>query len=260
MVHRLRVVPAAALCFAFAACASDPAVTEVSGGCADAYSAQVCTWATVQGDSLMDVGATIPLASIENARADDPMVWPPVPVAVIDLPEAARAQSGFTHLAMYWEAHGHPPGPYLTPHFDFHFYTIPSSERTAISCDRHTRPTAVPAAYALPDVPLPPDMAKMMGVDTLVGLCVPQMGMHALLASEMESAQPFRGTMVVGYNQGSPVFIEPMVTKAMLMERQSFDLPIPEIPGIGAHPTQFRAEFDAATQSYRFVFSGFAAR
>ena len=260
MDRRLTLAGAVAMCMAVVACASDPEVTEVSGGCADAYSAQVCTWATTQGGTVLDVGATVPIASIENAPADDPMVWPPVAVAVVDIPEVARAQSGFTHLTMYWEAHGHPPGPYMTPHFDFHFYSIASSERTAIGCEANARPAAIPAAYALPDIPLPPDMAKMMGADTLVGLCVPQMGMHALLASEMESAEPFRGTMVIGYNQGSPIFIEPMLTKAMLMERQSFDLAIPEIPGMAAHPTRFRADYDAATQSYRFVFSEFVAK
>ncbi|MDA1082059.1 MAG: hypothetical protein O2973_10360 [Gemmatimonadetes bacterium] len=258
MAQHFRLVASTALCLTVAACATDAEITEVSGGCVDAYTAQVCTWARTQGGTLLEVGATVPLASIENAPADDPMVWPPVAIAVVDIPEAARAQSGFAHLAMYWEAHGHPPGPYLTPHFDFHFYSIPSSERMAIGCDGHIKPAESPAAYATPDIPLPPDMAKLMGVDTLVGLCVPQMGMHALLVSEMESSETFRGTMVIGYNQGQPVFIEPMLTKTVLMEKKSFDLAIPEIPGIGAHPTKFHAEYDAAAQTYRFTFSAFA--
>jgi len=189
----------------------------------------------------------------------DPMVWPPVAAATLDIPEPARKQSGFTHFTMYWEAGGHPPGPYMTPHFDFHFYTIATADRIAIDCKDVSKPTTLPAGFALPDIPLPPDMAKMMGVASLVGLCVPQMGMHSLLGTEMESKDPFRGSMVIGYTKAAPIFIEPMLTKAMLMEKKSFDLPIPAIPGMGAHPTKFHAEYDAAKQSYRFTFSGFVA-
>lgn len=254
-----RIMSVAALSLAVAACAKEAQVSEVAGSCADVYSAQVCTWAHTQGNTVLDVGATVPIASIENAPANDPMVWPPVAVAVLDIPEPARNTSGFTHFTMYWEAGGHPPGPYMTPHFDFHFYTIPSANRTAIDCKDVSKPTALSAGFALPDVPLPPDMAKMMGVPSLIGLCVPQMGMHALLGTEMESKDPFRGSMVIGYSTGKPIFIEPMLTRTMLMEKKSFDLPIPAIPGIGAHPAKFHAEYVAATQSYRFTFSGFVA-
>jgi len=259
MSHRFTVVSAAVLSLAVGACATESPVVDVSGGCADALKAQVCTWARTQGANVVEVGATVPFASIENAPADDPMVWPPASAAVLDMPEAARNQSGFTHFTMYWEAGGHPPGPYMTPHFDFHFYTVSPAERMAIDCKDNAKPAALPNGFALPDIPLPPEMAKMTGVPTLIGLCVPQMGMHALLATEMESKDPFRGSMVIGYYQGKPVFIEPMLSKTMLMEKKSFDLAIPAIPGIGAHPTKFHAEYDTAKQSYRFTFSGFAA-
>ncbi len=42
-------------------------------------------------------------------------------------------------------------------------------------------------------------MAKMMGAPVLVGLCVPKMGMHALLDSEIDRTDMFRGSMVLGY-------------------------------------------------------------
>ena len=254
-----RITSATMVALTLLAACGEPPVVEVAGSCADAYKAQVCTWAKTQGTNVLEVGATIPIASIENAPAVDPMVWPPVAAAVLDIPEPARKQSGFTHFTMYWEAEGHPPGPYLTPHFDFHFYTIASADRTAIDCKDVSKPTALPAGFALPDIPLPPDMAKMMGVASLIGLCVPQMGMHSLLGTEMESKDPFRGSMVIGYSKAAPIFIEPMISKTMLMEKKSFDLPIPAIPGMGAHPTKFHAEYDAAKQSYRFTFSAFVA-
>lgn len=257
MLRPVRLMSFIALTAVIGACAKEAPIAEVSGGCATVNKAQVCTFASMKGATVLEVGATVSIASIENAPAVDAMVWPPAASAVLDVPEAARKETGLNHFTMYWEAGGHPPGPYLQPHFDFHFYTVPNASRMAIDCKDLTKPAAMPAGYALPDIPLPPDMAKMMGVSTLVGLCVPQMGMHSLPAAEMESKDPFRGDIVVGSYAGKTVFLEPMVTKAMLMEKKSFDFPIPAIPGIGAHPTKFHAEFDAAKQSYRMAFSGF---
>jgi hypothetical protein len=240
-------------------CKSTPSVVEVNGQCADVYHAQVCTWARMQGKTLVAVGATVPLEAIDSAPAEEgPMAWPPVAAAVLQLPDSAQQQSGLTHFTMFWEAAGHPPAPYMTPHFDFHFYTIPPAERTAIDCADTSKPTALPAGYALPDQPLPPPMAKAIGVATLVGICVPQMGMHSLLSSELAGTTPFRGSMVVGFYAAKPIFIEPMITRAMLDEKRSFDLPIPTIPGMsGNHPTTFHAEYDAQHGVYRFEFSGF---
>jgi hypothetical protein len=254
-----RSIVSTLLAIVVGACSKDTPVVEVKGPCADVYKASVCTWAKTQGDSLLEVGAVVPIASIENSPAQPPMVWPPAPVAVLDIPEAARQKSGLVHFTMYWEGGGHPPGAYMTPHFDFHFNTIASSERSAIDCADLSKPTALPTAYALPDIPLPPDVAKMMGVPALIGLCVPQMGMHAIPASELESKEPFRATMVVGYAHGKPIFIEPMLTNTMLMEKKPFDLAIPQIPGLaGAHPTKFHADYDAMKQEYRMIFSAFA--
>jgi hypothetical protein len=253
----LKLLPFALL--AAAGCTSTPQVTEVQGQCADVFHGQVCTWARMQGHTVMAVGVSVPVMSIDSAPADEgPMAWPPVAAAVLRLPDSAQAQSGLTDFTMYWEAHGHPPAPYLVPHFDFHFYTIPDAERTAITCADTTKPAALPAGYALPDETLPPDLAKMIGVPVLIGICVPQMGMHSLLASEIESTTPFRGSMVIGYYAAKPIFIEPMISRAMLEEKQSFELPIPSIPGLaGNHPTTFHGEYDAQQGVYRFTFSGF---
>jgi hypothetical protein len=50
-----------------------------------------------------------------------------------------------------------------------------------------------------------------------------------------------------------------MLTKAMLMEKKSFDLPIPTIPGLTSiYPRTFHAVWDDKGQTYRFAFSGFA--
>jgi hypothetical protein len=243
------------------ACAArEVPIVETQGECGDMHSAQVCTWSRSQGDSVVAIGATVPVASIEGAPADAAMSWPPTPITALALPAGAQAGTGLTHMTVFWESMGHPPGPYLTPHFDFHFYTIPQAERLAMDCADLSKPAELAAGYTLPDVVLPPPMAAMTGVGTLTGLCVPQMGMHSLLTTEMESTSLFRGTMVLGYYKGKPIFIEPMVTKEMLLERKDFDLPIPAIPGLaGNRPRTFRAQYDTAQKAYRFVFSDFGA-
>lgn len=244
--------------FVISACAKPQTVVDVPGECADAYQARVCTWAQMQGKNVLAAGVMVPVAAIEAAPGEDQMTWPPVAAAVLQVPESAQQQSGLTHFTMFWEAMGHPPTPYMTPHFDFHFYTIPAGERSGIDCADKTKPQTLPAGYALPDEPLPPPMVKLTGVDTLTGICVPQMGMHSLLAAELSSQTTFRGSMVIGYYHGKLIFIEPMLSRAMLLEKRSFDLPVPTIPGsVGAYPRVFHAEYDAQQNAYRFAFSDF---
>jgi hypothetical protein len=69
-------------------------ISETKGACVDIHKSQVCTWAKMQGETVLEVGATVPIGSIENAPADTTMVWPPVPVATLDIPEVARQKSG----------------------------------------------------------------------------------------------------------------------------------------------------------------------
>jgi hypothetical protein len=240
-------------------CSKNVSISETKGACADIHKSQVCTWAKMQGETLLEVSASVPIGSIENAPADTTMVWPPVPVATLDIPEVARQKSGMTNLTLFWEPHGHPTPTNRTPHFDFHFNGISSAELTAIDCKDLTKPASLPAGYALPDFDLPPDMTKMMGVSTMVGLCVPQMGMHAVPAADVDRKEPFQASMIVGYNIGKPIFFEPMISKALLMQKQPFELPMPAVPGRGAQPTKFHAEYDAQKQEYRLIFSGFSA-
>jgi len=208
----------------------------------------------VQGECHAVNGtATVPLPMVENAPDEAPMEWPPVPAAVLRLPEVVSANTGFDELTVFWEPHGHPPGPYLTPHFDFHFYSISGANVQAIDCADSTKPAQLAAGYELPDVTIEP-------IGDLVGLCVPGMGMHALPAAELASTAPFEKTMVLGYYAGQPIFVEPMITSAALLERHSFTLDIPEIPGGAAnvrYPKKFSADYDAVAHTYTFRFSDF---
>ena len=227
----------------------------VQGECRPLNGADICVWGETSGNALVAFGATVPVGSVENAPADAPMVWPPVATAAIPLPDAVRSATGFEVLTVYWEAHGHPPGPYLVPHFDFHFYTIPAGDVAAIDCADSTKPGRLPAAYELPDVNIPQ-------IGNLIGLCVSGMGMHAVPGAELQATTTFQKTMIVGYYRGRPIFVEPMITRATLLERRSFPLSLPDVPDRPAnvrYPTRFRADYDSTAQAYKFVFSDFTA-
>jgi hypothetical protein len=223
----------------------------VQGECRPVNGADVCAWGTMSGDRLVAFGATVPVKAVESAPADMPMAWPPKVDATIPLPAAVKSASGFDNITIYWEPHGHPPGPYLTPHFDFHFNTMDVSK---IDCADSTKPAQMPAAYEMPDVTIPQ-------LGTLVGLCVPGMGMHSLPAAELHSTALFQKTMIVGFYHKGPIFVEPMLTRATLMEKRSFAIDIPAVSGVAAnvhYPRKFRADYDSTAQAYKFVFTEFA--
>lgn len=224
----------------------------VQGECQEAFGGDVCTWGTVAGGQVTEFGATVPLATVKNAPADAEFVFPPVPVAVVALPGEVASATGFSHLSMVWEAHGHPPALFLTPHFDFHFYTIDREQMEAIDCADLSKPAQIPARYTLPDLEIP-------GLGQLVGLCVPAMGMHGMLEDELDDTDLFGASMIVGYYQKNLIFVEPMIAQAKLLAAQSFTMDVPAVPNAGAGvrwPTHFQAVYDQESRAFRFVFSG----
>jgi hypothetical protein len=223
--------------------------------CVTTLGAEVCAWVVLDGAEVVEMGATIPMALIESVPADAEMVWPPQALLSIDLPEEARAALGIDHMTVNWEAHGHPPRSFLTQHFDFHFYSIATKDVGAIDCSDESKPAALPDGYALPDIDVP-------GMGVLVGLCVPQMGMHAMPTPDVSATDAFAASMMLGYYGGRPVFFEPMVARDFLLRRADFALPMPSVEGLPAgvrYPAEFRADFDAQADAYRLVFSGFDA-
>jgi hypothetical protein len=251
-----RIAASAALVLTVGFLAAVPAHERTtSSSCAVALGTEVCTWVVLQGATPVELGATIPLSLIEGVPADAPMVWPPEELVSLPMPAAAREGLGIDHLGINWEAHGHPPATFMTRHFDFHFYSISDAEVRAIDCADSSKPVDLPASYALPDIDVP-------GMGAFIGLCVPNMGMHAMHASQVEETAPFEASMILGYYSGRPIFFEPMVSQRLLLERADFTLEMPVPHGLPAgvrYPSSFRAEYLAGSDSYQLVFSGFVA-
>jgi hypothetical protein len=234
---------------ALTACGGERTLT---GECHPVFEGEVCTWGTMVGDQVTEFGATVPLATVENAPMDAEMVFPPVPNAVIPLPDEVTRATGFNHLGVNWEAHGHPPALFLTPHFDFHFYTIDPDQVDRIDCADASKPDQIPVQYSLPDIDIP-------GMGTLVGICVPDMGMHAMPTDELDDSELFGASMMVGYYQQELVFLEPMISHAKLAEAKTFPMAIPALPSTTTGlqwPSRFEAVYDSETRTYRMVFSG----
>ena len=218
--------------------------------CGSVFGAKVCTSYRTHAGKVTEFSMNVPIALLDQAPASAPMVWPPKPDLVVPLADAVKDKTGFVFTNIYWNPMGHPPAAYMTPHFDFHFYFVPEDRVQGFDCKDTTKPATLPAGYALPDVDVP-------GMGTLIGICVPEMGMHAIPAGDLTPKEPWTSSLMVGYYGGKPIFIEPMITKALLMEKHSFSLPIPEIeptPNV-RYPKRFDAIYHPENEAYDFTFS-----
>ncbi|MEZ4586737.1 MAG: hypothetical protein R2909_10085 [Gemmatimonadales bacterium] len=223
--------------------------------CATIMESSVCAWVVSRAGQAVELHASVPLALIRNVSPHAPMTWPPAELGAVPLGPEARAAFGLERLGINWEAHGHPPATFLTPHFDFHFYSVTAQEVDAIDCADLTKPASIPEGFALPDIEIPE-----MG--TLVGLCVPKMGMHALPSSDLAATDPFGVSPLIGYYRGRPVFVEPMVAQARLLAKEGFTLSIPPVAHLPAgvrYPRSIRGEFDSARDELHLVLSDFSA-
>lgn len=225
---------------------NDPQV--LTGSSQTVFGAQAMSWAQLSDDGQVEqVGFTLPLASIQNASGEQM-----APVALLDLPQQVKTQTFLNHIELNWNEHGHPPmGVYTAPHFDIHFNHLPRPQVEAIDCTDTTAPAAnrLPPGYALPPTTAP-------------GSCVPRMGYHASPGSNFAPGYTFIRTMILGYYGGELRFVEPMITRELLLQKQTFtmEIPVPQVVGVSTlYPTRFTAEWNEQEQAYRFILSHFVS-
>ena len=215
-----------------------------------------------ENGAVEEVRFFLPMSVVENApEAEfDPTVPPPTDTSemstILTLPADVTDTTFVNHVSVEYNPAGHPPMDiYTRPHFDFHYYAIPPDEVAAIDCtdEEPVDEMRVPPNHAVAQPGLPPD-----------GDCVPGMGLHAidLTSPEMNPDNPetFTKTMILGYHGGRQHFVEPMISKELLMGRESFTIPIPKATELGwatRYPTTFAATFDTDKDGYVIVLRDF---
>jgi hypothetical protein len=66
--------------------------------------------------------------------------------------------------------------------------------------------------------------------------------------------------LIFGFHGGKMHFIEPMVTRDILLQKQpsTYAIPVPSVLGAATrYPTKFSLACDAAANTYQLVFSNF---
>ena len=83
------------------------------------------------------------------------------------------------------------------------------------------------------------------------------MGMHAVPAADLNLKTPWQTSLLIGYYGGKPIFIEPMITRALLLRKHSFSLSVPKIERTThvRYPRRFRAVYHPKSETYDFIFS-----
>ncbi|MDB5231003.1 MAG: hypothetical protein JWN76_1808 [Chitinophagaceae bacterium] len=149
---------------------------------------------------------------------------------LLPLHQKAAESTLFTHLIANWNPHGHFPGPYLLPHFDFHCYMLSESVRKNITADDPKSVQPIPDGY------LPPTYIGPLGPE-------PQMGGHCVDVTSPElNGSQFTQTFVYGAYNGKVAFYEPMITYDFLrgIAQQSFAIKQPQkFSAAGYYPTQY---------------------
>jgi hypothetical protein len=187
----------------------------------------------------------------------------------------------FTFVEMNWNPAGHEPeGVYQgAPHFDFHFYTISKSERDGImpnDPEFEAKANNIPTGDFVPpfNVPLAPPGASPAKV------AVPMMGVHWLdvrspelqpLLGKPEAYKPFTATFIYGSWNGQYHFLEPMITRAFILEKKTAGDPAVRDQVIpistparykvaGYYPSSYRISWDAGAGEYRIALTELSLR
>lgn len=183
-----------------------------------------------------------------------------------ELPLPAEAGStAYRSVNVDWMPNGHD-APYNRPHFDFHFYVIPTAERLAID---PADPEWVQKASNLPPQQYWP--ARYFPLNLLIPrsapeLTVPAMGLHWLDVAAPEVQTPpaeFSYTFFYGSWNGAIIFDEPMITKKLLDSRATVDVTLPpaaDYSTTGYRAGGYRVYWNEATQRHRVALTQLAER
>lgn len=165
----------------------------------------------------------------------------------VPLPEAATS-AGYDHVSLDWMPHGHAPGNLFgVPHFDVHFYMTTEAERLAID---PSDPLYMEKAANRPSADLMP--ANFMPPPELDP--IPAMGEHWVdVTDPVFAGKPFEAVLIYGAWDGEVIFVEPMVTRDLLVSRRDFggELGQPDrVAEAVSLPNAWSVSFDAASGAH----------
>lgn len=193
-------------------------------------------WVKVNKDGdPLEVGINLSGKALMNLPAD--------PTSYVFTLPKNKGNNFYTHLFVDWNPHGHEPaGIYDLPHFDFHFYIIPSADRMEIPAMNPPYMDPAPAGKYVP--------ANYMELPGLV----PEMGAHwADMASPEFHGSVFTHTFIWGSYSGQFVFWEPMITTAYLqsMPDETFNVTQPEeFQKDGWYPMSYKVSYSSNPDEY----------
>ncbi|AWG23084.1 hypothetical protein FFWV33_16905 [Flavobacterium faecale] len=223
------------------------------------------TWVTLDSKGYpMEIAIEISEDAIKNPgedsemdMADGAMEMEHGQMIMLPLHSQAQKSTPFNHVGINWNPHGHPPAQVFdSPHFDFHFYTIPLEEQLAIP----GWSTATDALFnTYPDAAfLPANYFTPPGADTAEA----QMGKH-WIPTNIGDYLPFSKILVYGSYNGKVNFIEPMVTQAYLLQKintsESYSQPL-KVQTKGNYPTKYNIYHDTKTGKTQITLSDFVTR
>jgi hypothetical protein len=239
------------------------------------------------GDSSapVEIGVALDEQALEGLPARNPHIPQASPGShehldnhpyLLSLPERGVAPYRFVELD--WNPGGHePPGIYDTPHFDFHFYTVPEAERASIV---PSDPRFQEKADLLPPERERPESYVVAAPPGAPAPGVPLMGVHWVhtgspelqgMFGKPEAYRPFTRTFIYGSWNGRFHFVEPMITRAHLLARKAAADPaerdeiIPvtmpssySMPGY--YPGAYRITWDEGAKEYRVALTKLVRR
>ena len=188
-------------------------------------------------------------------------------VYLLSLPKSDAPPYEFIELD--WNPGGHePPGIYDEPHFDFHFYLVPPSDREAIV---PSDPQFQRKADMLPPESQRAPFYAMAAPPGAPAPAVPLMGVHWIdvrspelqkMFGKPEAWRPFTTTFIYGSWQGRFHFLEPMITRSYIMAKKNemhpeardeiIPIPTPATVGTpGYYPSAYRIAWDEDAKVYR---------
>jgi Domain of unknown function (DUF5602) len=228
---------AGALCFATACSDStNPRDVELKGTPVPIGNGTARTFVVETGSAQPSaIGIELSTTALDGLPADMAQWSLPMPAGLSTPP--------WDHVMINWNPQGHEPTAiYGLPHFDFHFYTITPDEQMQIAGGPDNTP--------VPTQNVPQDYSSQV-------MSVPMMGVHwADTQSPEFHGSTFDRTFIYGFYQGNMVFVEPMVTRAMLTSKPNATAPVKQPQSYqksGFYPDQYSVRYDAASNTVRIT-------